>query len=265
MSSNVKAPLQVERTNGVLTLTLDRPEKGNALSPTLVEALLSEVTQANANAGGDLHSLVLCGQGANFCTGFDLSDLDSVSDGDLLLRFVRIETLLAELWHSPLRTVALAQGRAWGAGADLVAVCELRLARPEASFRFPGAGFGLVLGTRRLAERVGPDLARDWVTHGLEVGATAALQAGLVSVIDGADAALSSRLVSPAVDGRTASALRRATRIDGRDADLAALVRSAAEPGLVQRIAAYRARRPGRAAETRAPTDAMSQSHGGSV
>lgn len=221
--------------DGVLHLELNRPEVGNALGPALVEALIQAVGSAGSDAG--VHTLMLRGAGRNFCTGLDLSELDSLSDGDLLLRLVRIETLLGMLWHAPVRTVALARGRAWGAGADLLAVCEQRVAAPGATFRFPGAQFGIVLGTRRLAERIGADAARRLVLEGAELDAPQALAAGLVSNV--ADQA---QLAGLRVEAGTARAVRAATRADLRDADLAALVRSAAEPGLQARIRAYRAR-----------------------
>jgi enoyl-CoA hydratase/carnithine racemase len=231
--------------DGVATLTLDRADRGNALSAALVDALHDAIDRACADPA--VHTIVLRGAGRHFCTGFDLSDLDESSDGDLLLRFVRIETLLAALWHAPVRTVAVVQGRTWGAGADLFAACDLRLASSDATFRFPGAGFGLVLGTRRLAERVGGDRARGWVIEGVQVDADTALATGLASKVLSpgdawapADARWQDRLAPPAVDRETAGRIRAATRADRRDADLAALVRSAAVPGLKARIAAYR-------------------------
>ena len=234
--------LKRSQTEGVATLTLARPERGNALGPDLVEALLDALQVACADA--TVHTLLLRSEGRHFCTGLDLSDLDRCSDGDLLQRLVRIETLLAALWHAPLRTVALAQGRAWGAGADLFAACEHRLASEGTTFRFPGAQFGIVLGTRRLAERVGADRARAMTTGGGEWRAAEAQAAGLVQavVVDGDAGALGVACAAPMVDAATAQALREATRSDHRDADLAALVRSASTPGLVARVAAYRAR-----------------------
>lgn len=235
--------LNTAHADGVTTLTLARRERGNALGPDLVEALLAAVQDASDDS--TVHTLLLRGEGRHFCTGLDLSDLDQCRDGDLLQRLVRIETLLAALWHAPMRTVALAQGRSWGAGADLFAACEVRLARADTSFRFPGAQFGIVLGTRRLAERVGADAARAITTGGGEWHAAAAQAAGLVQQAvadDGADAALAAACAAPAVDAGTAAALRAATRADHRDADLAALVRAAARPGLVDRIRAYRTR-----------------------
>lgn len=229
--------LSQDRREGVATLTLNRPDIGNALCSELVESLLEQVLAAEAD--DNLHTLVLRAEGAHFCTGLDLSDLASLSDGDLLQRLVRIETLLAALWHSPRRTVALAQGRTWGAGADLFAVCEHRIARPDTSFRFPGAQFGIVLGTRRLAERIGVDAARSLVVEGGQLTAARALEMGLVSGIR-ADGQAEPSWAAPCVSPAAARAQRAATREDRRDADLAALVRSAAEPGLKARITAYR-------------------------
>jgi len=228
--------LSTEYQAGVTTLTLQRPERGNALGPELVEALISAAEAAMADQS--VHTLVLRGAGRHFCTGLDLTDLATLSDGDLLLRLVRIETLLALLWHAPIRTVALAHGRTWGAGADLFAVCEQRLVNPDTTLRFPGAQFGIVLGTRRLAERIGVDAARALVLEGGELDAPQALALGLATQLGDTAA----ELAAPRPDAATARAIRSATRTDRRDADLAALVRSAARPGLQMRITAYRAR-----------------------
>ncbi len=227
--------LNQRRSSGVIHLELDRPERGNSLGPELVEALIESVGNATAEAG--VHTLVLRGAGRHFCTGLDLSELPALSDGDLLWRLVRIETLLAMVWHAPLRTVVLAHGRTWGAGADLLLACELRVAAQETTFRFPGAQFGIVLGTRRLAERIGTDAARALVLDGGEFDAAEACSAGLVQQV-----ADDIPLADPLVDAPTARAIRAATRPDLRDADMATLVRSAAQPGLKARITKYRER-----------------------
>ena len=226
--------LTIEHQAGVTLLRLQRPERGNALGPMLVEGLISAASEAFANAA--VHTLVLQGEGRHFCTGFDLSDLATLSDADLLLRLVRIETLLAMLWHAPIRTVAQAKGRTWGAGADLLVACEQRLVGSDTTLRFPGAQFGLVMGTRRLAERIGADAARALVLEGGELDATQALALGLASRITDSLA-----LAPLRTSGDTGRAVRAASRSDLRDADLAALVRSAAVPGLQQRITQYRA------------------------
>jgi enoyl-CoA hydratase/carnithine racemase len=232
--------LALERSGGVATIRLDRPERGNALGAELVERLIEAVAALGADA--TVHTLVLAGNGRHFCTGFDLADLDRCSDGDLLLRLVRVEALLAMLWHAPIRTACIAAGRTWGAGADLLAACDERVAVEGASLRFPGPAFGVVLGTGRLAERIGADRAREVVTQGLQLDAPAALAAGLVGRVLPAAAvpAWLDGLAPPLPDRDTVRALRAATRPDRRDADLAALVRSAARPGLQARLLAYR-------------------------
>lgn len=235
-------PLRVDQEGGIATLTLSRPERGNALAPELVECLHSTLQACHDNPV--LHTLVLRGEGHHFCTGLDLSDLDRCTDAELVQRLIRIEQLLDTVWRSPLRTVAVAQGRAWGAGADLFAACERRAARSGTTFRFPGARFGIVLGTRRLAERIGSDRARRAVIDGLELDAEQALAWGLATEMDDPTAAPApSGLRAPVVDAPTARALRAATDPDASahaDADLAALVRSAVRPGLQARIQAYR-------------------------
>ncbi|HZP85635.1 MAG TPA: enoyl-CoA hydratase/isomerase family protein [Burkholderiales bacterium] len=231
------ASILVRRAAGVVTLVLNRPGRGNALSSETVECLHDAVTECIAC--NDVHTLVLRAQGANFCTGFDWTGSEHASDGDLLLRLVRIELLLQTLWSAPIRTVALVHGRTWGAGADLMVACDMRVALPGATFRFPGAGFGLVLGTRRLAERMGADQARRTVLEGRELDAAAARELNLLTDITEAFDELVAALPSPAVDRDTMAAIAAATRPQGGDADLANLVRSAARPGLGARLRAY--------------------------
>lgn len=238
--------------DGIATVVLGRPGRGNALSAGFVEAVLEAVERACADAS--VHTLALRAQGRHFCTGFDLSDLEAQTDATLLHRFVRIETLLDALWRAPLRTVAIAQGRVMGAGADLFAACDRRLLAPGASLRFPGAGFGIVLGSRRLATRVGSATALQWVSEATTIDARTALAAGLATAVLERDppqdeataaaeaAAALAALPTPAVDRDTFAALRAATGDAGTNSDLAALVRSAARPGLRERLVAYRDR-----------------------
>ncbi|WP_431267837.1 enoyl-CoA hydratase/isomerase family protein [Dankookia sp. P2] len=122
------------RAEGVATLSLNRPDRGNALGPELVEALGEAFDRAVAHGA---RMVVLRGEGRHFCTGFDLTDLETLSDGDLLLRVVRIEQLLQRIHAAPVTTLAVATGRTFGAGADLFAACDRRIAAAGASFAFP--------------------------------------------------------------------------------------------------------------------------------
>lgn len=233
------AAVEFRLSEGVAELTLSRPDRGNALGPDLVEAALEALQQAFARQA---RLVVLRGAGRHFCTGFDLSGLAQLSDGDLLLRVVRIETLLQAVHHAPVPTLAVAHGSTFGAGADLVAACQLRWALPGARFAFPGAGFGLALGTRRLALRIGGESARDLVGSGRRIDAGEAAALGLVQRLvepDGLDGEIAGVAGRLAIDAETARRIWSLTLPDTRDADMAALASSAARPGLGDRIAAY--------------------------
>lgn len=235
----MSAPVEIQVADGVVQLTLARPERGNALGPDLVEAALQVIEQA---IGDGARLIVLRGAGRHFCTGFDLSDLAQLSDGDLLLRVVRIEALLQAVHHAPVPTLAIAHGATTGAGADLVAACQHRWALPETRFAFPGAGFGLALGTRRLALRIGPDAARDLVGSGRRIAVEAAAGLGLITRVVAAgkiEAELAATAATLAIDRETTARINTLTVPDTREADMAALVASAARPGLKARITDY--------------------------
>lgn len=230
-----------QHDNHVTRLTLNRAQKANALSVSLVEALLDAVEYA-ATDGTRL--LILEGAGAHFCAGFDFTDVHSQSEGDLVLRFIRIETLLQAIYHAPFETLALAHGRVFGAGADIVASCSQRIAAPDTTFRMPGLRFGVVLGTRRLMHRVGADRAREILSTSRSFGSDEALNCGFLTgvapqaewpaIITGAQTA--AEALAPAA----AAALRRRTVTDSRAEDMMELARSVSTPGLKERIRRYR-------------------------
>jgi enoyl-CoA hydratase len=241
----LNSDLTISRSGDTYVFLLNRPERGNGLSASLVEAFhagLDELEHANGRL------LLVQGEGRNFCTGFDLDDITAITDADLLLRFVRIEQLLARLWAAPYSAVAVGRGRVFGAGADLFAVCSRRLALPDSTFSFPGAAFGLVLGTRRLCARVGEAAAEHLVASGAVVDAEAALRLGLATaILDSPDleSAVENEIaVANRLDLVTYQAVRTAVGTEAwrLDSDLATLVRSAARPGLGQRIVEFRAR-----------------------
>ncbi|MBP0491807.1 enoyl-CoA hydratase/isomerase family protein [Roseomonas indoligenes] len=232
----------VERDGDAAILWLNRPERGNALGPELVEALDAALDAALAEGA---RLIVLRGRGRNFCTGLDLADLDAAEEGDLALRIIRIELLLQRISALPVATMAVAGGRVFGAGADLFAVCDHRLALAGASFAFPGPAFGLVLGTGRLADLLGDTAARRLLLAGAPVGAESALSLGLASSLleEGAvpNAVADAARAAARLDAATVAALHGRTRRADDDADLSALARSVARPGLKRRIQDYRA------------------------
>lgn len=235
------SPITVDKGRSGWHITLNQPERGNALSPRMVDALDETLQQAEA---GRAAAVIFSGSGRHFCTGFDLSSIAQETDDSLLARFVRIELLLQRIHRAPFLSVAHVHGRATGAGADLFAACRLRLAAANAKFSFPGArGFGLILGTRRLAGLVGSDKALSWAESGTPIGLGEALQAGLVTrEVDGTESMQD--LVLPRIHDKRALQIALGLAVETHhvesDAlDLALLVRSAAAPGLQKRVAEY--------------------------
>jgi enoyl-CoA hydratase len=201
----------------VWTVTLDRPERANALSAELVEALHGVLDEAAAVRP---LALVLRGNRRHFAAGFDLDGVEAETDASLAHRFLRIGLLLERLASAPHLTVAVAEGTAVGAGADLVLACDARLVAPSVTLRFPGSAFGVVLGAlrRRLLEDHG----------GLVTGTPDQLD----ELLDEWAGWSQTERLHVLGDRPTHDA----------DAELAALARSVAAPGLRDRIAAYAGR-----------------------
>ncbi|WP_395541305.1 enoyl-CoA hydratase/isomerase family protein [Neotabrizicola sp. sgz301269] len=233
---------RVEHHGAVATITLNKPERGNALCLQMVEELISCLAQAQSTS----RLVVFRGEGRNFCAGLDLSALDGETDATLLLRFVRIETLRNSIETSPVETLCVGQGAAYGAGADLFAACDHRLCLADTRFAFPGVAFGIVLGTSRLASLVGAPAAQSILLARRTVGADQAMSIGLATDhVESQNAAMDRVAELAANAGRlpadAVARLRQVIRQDRSDADLAALTRSASAPGLRDRIQAYSA------------------------
>jgi enoyl-CoA hydratase/carnithine racemase len=245
----------VARSGIVTEITLNRPDKANALSSDLVETLLEAAEDAHRDG---TRLLVLRGNGKHFCAGFDLAGLEECSGGDLAVRLIRIETLLQMLFHAPFATLALVHGGVFGAGADIMVACDARVAHPGTNVRFPGLMFDLVLGVRRLANRIGEESARRLLTAGKAVSAEDALGMGLLTMVESSekwsaivdDMAANIARLSP---GATA-AMRRRTVQDTRAEDMAELACSTAAPSFRDRVIAYRQQPKSSAASEHSPS-----------
>jgi enoyl-CoA hydratase len=233
-------PLLIERDGVVTTLVLNRPDKRNALSADLVEAMIASLAEARRDG---TRLLAIRGAGEGFSGGFDFGGLDRQSDGDLALRFVRLEMLLQDIHHAPFATLALAHGACYGAAADIVSSCMRRVVAPGTRFRMPGLAFGVSLGTRRLAALVGPDAARRLLETSPVFDEQEALGCGFVTEVsrqeEWSEVISLAAAAAQALPQAAQQLLLAQTVADTRADDLAVLVRSVAEPGLKQRIASF--------------------------
>lgn len=223
----MNAGLRVERRGSAALLTLDRPERRNALTPELVGQLADALTEAGDDPG--VAAVVITGEGSAFCAGGDLVALSAVAEGGARAvtdtvygRFHRLVRTLAAV---PVPVIAAVNGPALGAGLDLALACDLRCASADAVFASSWIGAGLVPGmggAHLLTRAVGSTRAAELVLTGRRVSAEEALGWGLVGeVVDPARlvarvlerAEALARLSRPALQSSKAS-LRRALGAD---------------------------------------------------
>jgi len=174
--------IRTHDADGVRVVTLDRPDRRNALTPEGLDALEAAVTDAGTDP--DRAAVYLRGAGSAFCAGADLdvvADLDREAAEAFAERGQRVADAI-EAADCPV--VAGVDGAARGGGVELALACDLRVATPAASFAEPGVRLGLFGawgGTVRLPRIVGEGEALDLMLSGRTVDAEQAHRMGLVS------------------------------------------------------------------------------------
>ena len=176
------AILLEERTDGVLRLTLNRPEARNALSIELMTGLF----EALGRAAGDPHSrvVVIAGAGPAFCAGHDLRELRQDPRRETYQRvFGLCSELMLAIVRLPKPVIAEVHGVATAAGCQLVATCDLAVAAEEARFATPGVNIGLFCSTPMVAlsRAVGRKAAMEMLLTGELIDAATARSLGLVN------------------------------------------------------------------------------------
>jgi methylglutaconyl-CoA hydratase len=173
-----------ELDRGVLTLTLNRPGKRNALSGALIDALATGI--ADAELDSDVRVVCLRGAGKDFCAGADLRELLDSADHSLAENeadALKLGRLFLALRSLPKPVVAVVQGRALAGGAGLATACDLVVAAKSASIGYPEIrrGFVPAMVTTMLRRLVGERVAFDLIATGRVLSASEALELGLVS------------------------------------------------------------------------------------
>jgi len=173
-----------ELDRGVLTLTLNRPDKRNALSGALIDALATGIADAELDA--NVRVVCLRGAGKDFCAGADLRELLDSADHSLAENeadALRLGRLFLALRALPKPVVAVIQGRALAGGAGLATACDLVVAAESASIGYPEIrrGFVPAMVTTMLRRLVGERVAFDLIATGRVLSASEALELGLVS------------------------------------------------------------------------------------
>jgi methylglutaconyl-CoA hydratase len=178
------ATLDTRLEAGVLTITMNRPDKRNALNP----AMIDELTHALNTAADDpaCGVTILTGAGSAFCAGLDLDHLASLSDKtpeDHRADSERVARLLRTLYDCPKPTIAAVNGPAIAGGMGLATICDFTLAVPEARFGYTEVKIGFIpaIVSAFLRHQIGDKRARDLLLTGRLIQADEALDLGLVT------------------------------------------------------------------------------------
>lgn len=192
-------------SDGVLTLTLNRPDQFNALSSPLLDALRGAIEAAGRRA--EVRVVVIAAAGRAFCAGHDLAELRASDDPTVLQAiFERCSRLMLAIRDCPRPVVARVHGVATAAGCQLVAQCDLAVAADSARFAVSGVNLGLFCSTPAVAlsRNLGRKRALEMLFTGQFIDAATASDWGLVNRVvpagdlDAAVAALTDSLLAKA-------------------------------------------------------------------
>jgi enoyl-CoA hydratase/carnithine racemase len=176
-----KRNLLIEHDEGLVTITMNRPERRNALSTAMMAELIAALREAGASSA--VRAVIMAGAGPAFSAGHDLGELRGRD-----LAFYRHEfELCAELMRTvqsiPQPVLARVHGVATAAGCQLVATCDLAVAGESARFATPGVKIGLFCSTPMVAltRAIGRKRAMEMLLSGVPIDARTAAEWGLVN------------------------------------------------------------------------------------
>ena len=172
--------LTVEQTGAVATISLNRPDKHNALSARLCHEIIDALDRLEADDAVSV--LILTGAGEKaFCAGADMAEAvggDGPKDSSNVGAPAQA---VARVLRTRKPIIAAVNGYAYGGGAFLAINCDIRIASENARFRFVGASYGLVVGAFQLPRIVGVPLAKELIFTARTIDAKEALRIGLVN------------------------------------------------------------------------------------
>jgi enoyl-CoA hydratase/carnithine racemase len=174
-------------SEGVATLTLNNPQRRNALSSATLEALERVLEQVAQDA--EVRVVVLRSHGPVFSSGHDLNELVNGGEAEYTAVFEACTRVMEAIRLLPKPVIAQVQGLATAAGCQLVATCDIAVAADNAAFATPGVQIGLFCTTPgvAVARSVMPKKAMEMLLTGRPISAREALEFGLISRIAPAD------------------------------------------------------------------------------
>jgi enoyl-CoA hydratase/carnithine racemase len=188
-NENAQKNLIVEEEAGLVTITMNRPEKRNALSTAMMTELTAELRAIGER--GDARAAIIAGNGPAFSAGHDLGELKGRDLAFYRYEFDLCAQLMQTIQATPQPVIARVHAIATAAGCQLAATCDLVVAGESASFATPGVRIGLFCSTPMVAltRAVGRKHAMEMLLTGQPVNARTAAEWGLVNRVE-ADAEL---------------------------------------------------------------------------
>jgi methylglutaconyl-CoA hydratase len=182
--------VKYELRSPAAVITIDRPDKRNALSRALIAALTDAFLRASSDSAA--RCVILTGGGTAFCAGMDLEELRGTlgADSDKVWGdAAKLSALYDLIYTLPKPTIAAVNGAAVAGGAGLVTVCDLAVSTPDAKFGYPEVRRGLVAAMvmPHLLRHVGERTARWLLLTGELIDGVAALRVGLINQVTTAD------------------------------------------------------------------------------
>jgi methylglutaconyl-CoA hydratase len=213
----VTAALLTSLTDGVLTLTLNRPAKRNALSAELIHLLGAALEEADLDT--EVRVVTIQGAGKDFCAGADLDELLASAERTLAeneAAALRLGHLFTQIRELPKPVIAVVQGRALAGGAGLATACDVVLATSTAQFGYPEIqrGFAPAMVMALLRRLTGEKMALDLALTGRVLSADDARAAGLITrVIPEQDFEKEAAILASRLAGSSQSALGLTKRL----------------------------------------------------
>jgi len=183
--TTIKTDLQ----ENILTLTINRPDKLNALNQTVLNELNAAMDQVYSDK--NIKAVIITGAGEKaFVAGADISEFVSVADSEGAMLSKKGQDIFFKIENCPKPVVAAVNGFALGGGCELAMSCHFRLASNNAKFGQPEVNLGLIPGyggTQRLTMLVGKGKAMELMMTGNMIGADEAKSVGLVNYVESAE------------------------------------------------------------------------------
>ena len=178
--------LTVQTEDRICVITINRPDKLNALNKTVIEELGAAIDDVNKSA--EIGSAIITGSGQkSFVAGADISEFSSLgATGGKALAQKGQDLVFSKIEHSSKPIVAAVNGFALGGGCELAMSCHFRVASDNAKFGQPEVNLGLIPGyggTQRLVQLIGKGRAMELLMTGNMIDANIALQYGLVNYV----------------------------------------------------------------------------------